>query len=73
MLFEKTQINLFFCSLIRTFHQLVKVLAFEKPKINLVFCSLIRTFAGRKQCHGLPLVSWEGARGKSGQQRTLHW
>ena len=42
------QINLAFCSLIRTFDLRSKVLSLEKGQINLAFCSLIRTFALEK-------------------------
>ncbi len=44
----KTQINLVFRSLIRTFDLSSKVLALGKTQINLVFRSLIRTFVPMK-------------------------
>ena len=58
----KTQINLVFRSLIRTFDLSSKVLALGKTQINLVFRSLIRTF-----------VPMKAVSRSAGQRRTLHW
>ena len=46
--FGKTQINLAFLPLIRTFELRSKVLSLGKTQINLDFHSLIRTFATEK-------------------------
>ena len=69
----KTQINLVFRSLIRTFDLSSKVLALGKTQINLVFRSLIRTFVPMKAVSRSAAGVQKGTRGKSGQHRTLHW
>ena len=43
----------------------------RKASFPFAFLSFFCNFAGWKQCHGLSLASWVGARGKSGQHRTL--